>query len=73
LGTLGSARARVDPPVRSPTNPTPHRTVTGASVPTCFSPTGHGCLLPGSPIRDFKPSLATPTATSPTLFLVYRG
>ncbi|PKI67837.1 hypothetical protein CRG98_011770 [Punica granatum] len=73
LGTLGSAHGRVDPPLRIPTNPTSHRAVTGASVPTCFSLTGRGCLPPGSPTRDFKPSLATPTATSPTLLLVHRG
>ncbi|PKI39330.1 hypothetical protein CRG98_040278, partial [Punica granatum] len=73
LGMLGFAHGRVDPPLRTPTNPTSHRAVTGTSVPTCFSPTGRGCLPLGSPIRDFKPSLATPTATSPTLLLVHRG
>ncbi|PKI44738.1 hypothetical protein CRG98_034873, partial [Punica granatum] len=41
LGTLGSARAHRDLPLRSPTNPTLHRAVTGASVPTRFSPICH--------------------------------
>ncbi|PKI26212.1 hypothetical protein CRG98_049099, partial [Punica granatum] len=73
LGTLGSARARVDPSPRSPTNPTSHRAVTGASVPTRFSTNCRGCQLTGPSPVAAHPSLVTPTATSPTLFLVHRG
>ncbi|PKI47269.1 hypothetical protein CRG98_032340 [Punica granatum] len=39
-----------------------------------FSRDCYGCTSPGSPtIRNFQPSLATPTAASPTLFLLQRG
>ncbi|PKI46553.1 hypothetical protein CRG98_033055 [Punica granatum] len=72
-GTLGSARAHLDLPLRSPTSPTPHRAVPGARVPSRSPETNRGCPFSGHSTRSFKPSLATLTATSPTLSLVHRG
>ncbi|PKI32563.1 hypothetical protein CRG98_047046, partial [Punica granatum] len=55
LGTLGSAHCHLIPPPRSPTSPTLHRAVTGASVPTPFYPTCRGCLLSGPSTRSSQP------------------
>ncbi|PKI73168.1 hypothetical protein CRG98_006455 [Punica granatum] len=73
LGTFGSAHGHLDPSLRSPTNPTLHCAVLGARMPTRFSTDCRGCQHPGHPPVALHLSLATPTATSPTLFLVYRG
>ncbi|PKI06690.1 hypothetical protein CRG98_049615, partial [Punica granatum] len=55
LGTFGSAHDHLDLPLRSPTSPTLHRAVTGASMPTPFYPTCRGCLLSGLSTRGFQP------------------
>ncbi|PKI26050.1 hypothetical protein CRG98_049261, partial [Punica granatum] len=72
-GTLGSARAHLDLPLRSPTSLTPHRAVPGARVPSRSPEAAAAVLLSGHSTRDPKPSLATLVAASPTLSLVHRG
>ncbi|PKI34499.1 hypothetical protein CRG98_045110, partial [Punica granatum] len=54
LGKLRSAHSHLDLPLRSPTSPTLHRAVTGASVPTLFYPTYHGYLLSGPSTRSLN-------------------
>ncbi|OWM91564.1 hypothetical protein CDL15_Pgr012323 [Punica granatum] len=73
LGTFGSAHGHLDLPLRSPTSPTSHRAVPGASVPTSFFPSCCGCFPLGLLTRSLQPSLATPMAASPTLFLSQPG
>ncbi|PKI59739.1 hypothetical protein CRG98_019915 [Punica granatum] len=73
LGTFETAHGHLDLPLRSPTSPISHRTVTGASVPTPFFPSCRNCHLSGSSTRSLKPSLATLKATSPTLLLAHRA
>ncbi|PKI74529.1 hypothetical protein CRG98_005071 [Punica granatum] len=62
LGTLGAAHGHLDPPFRSPTSPTLHRAVTGASVPTPFSLTCRGCLHPEKEISEGSVAPRGPTA-----------
>ncbi|PKI76741.1 hypothetical protein CRG98_002872 [Punica granatum] len=52
LGTFGSAHDHLDLPLRSPMNPTSHRAVVRASVPSRFPATTPS---PGSPTRDIQP------------------
>ncbi|PKI68465.1 hypothetical protein CRG98_011154 [Punica granatum] len=70
FGTFGTTRGRLDPSLRSPTSPIPHRVVAKASVPTHFPETVAAAPLSGHSTRSSDPSLATPTAASPTLFLL---
>ncbi|PKI64517.1 hypothetical protein CRG98_015080 [Punica granatum] len=52
LGTFGSAHGHLDPSLRSPTSPTLHRAVTGASVPNHFPETATATPSPGSLTRN---------------------
>ncbi|PKI56239.1 hypothetical protein CRG98_023370 [Punica granatum] len=54
LGTFGSAHGHLDPPLRSPTNPTLHCTVTGASMPSHSPETAAAVPSPGSPTRNVQ-------------------
>ncbi|PKI52417.1 hypothetical protein CRG98_027198, partial [Punica granatum] len=55
LGTFGSAHGHLDPPLRSPTNPTLHCAVTGASVPSHSPETAAAVPSPGSPTHNVQP------------------
>ncbi|PKI31297.1 hypothetical protein CRG98_048312, partial [Punica granatum] len=73
FGTFGTLHEHLDLPFRSPTNPTLHHAVVGASVPSHFPETAAAAIFRVLQLVTLKPSLATPTATSPTLFLVHQG
>ncbi|PKI38383.1 hypothetical protein CRG98_041228 [Punica granatum] len=73
LGTFGSAHGHLDLLLRSPMSPTLHRAVAGARVPAHFPRTAAAASSRVCQPVTLKPSLATPTAASPTLFLLQRG
>ncbi|PKI70968.1 hypothetical protein CRG98_008642 [Punica granatum] len=54
LGTLGVVRERLGLPLKSPRSPISRRAVAGASVPTSFFPSCHGCPLSGTVRNNVK-------------------
>ncbi|PKI70909.1 hypothetical protein CRG98_008704 [Punica granatum] len=52
FGTFKTTHGRLDPSLRSPTSPIPHRVVAGASVPAHFPSSCRGCLPLGSLTRS---------------------
>ncbi|PKI32499.1 hypothetical protein CRG98_047110 [Punica granatum] len=50
FGMFGTTHGRLDPSLRSPTSPFPHRAVAGTSVPAHFPLSCRGCLLLGGRI-----------------------
>ncbi|PKI63897.1 hypothetical protein CRG98_015678 [Punica granatum] len=73
LGTFETVHGHLDLPLRSPTSPISHCAVTGASVPTPFSPNCHSRCLTGTYCPWLLAGSPDPLAASPTLSLVHRG